>query len=247
MRTFICCVSMLGWSFILHAEINIDSIYVARYTKTLNDSVFVIGDLIHAPEIHFPMSEFQVDSALLLLADFYTRNPFLITELIVHTDSRGDLKPNQELSFRRAHAAVVYLVNNGNNECMLADRMRPVGKGESQLLIAETYIDPFIHDKETVEWLHSINRRTEIKVTGFLGKNFYKNQPKPSSEFDRQHVRNSAYYEDLILIADRALLDGDYHSAFEFYSYAAAVAPANETYAVEQRNKVKAILEEKGY
>lgn len=86
--------------------------------------------------------------------DLMKRYPKLSIELIVHTDTRGDAKRNQELSQERADNAKTYLEYRG----IEPGRIKAVGKGESQ---------PRNHCLEGVpcsEEEHAVNARVEMKV-----------------------------------------------------------------------------------
>lgn len=83
------------------------------------------------------------------------RNPQVGLELRSHTDSRGQDNYNLVLSDERAKAAVSYLVEKGISK----KRFKAEGFGETQLL-NECDDGVKCSDPE-----HSINRRTEIKLT----------------------------------------------------------------------------------
>ncbi len=83
------------------------------------------------------------------------RNPNFGLELRSHTDSRGNDDYNLKLSERRATSAIHYLMEAGFNR----KRFKAVGMGETQLL---NECDDGV---ECSEPEHSINRRTEIKLT----------------------------------------------------------------------------------
>lgn len=230
----------------LRAFLNVDSIFALRYTKTLSDSVFEVGDVIRAPDIQCVLSVdgFKVarDTALWELSQFYLRNPYLVTEIQVHTDARGSDRENLEWSLRCAHCAVSSLLQRYASPFLFAERMVPVGKGETCPLIDLDFITSFAAEPQKQEFLHQLNRRFEIKVTGQLGKSFYENRAEHALRTESLDVRNPAYYEDLIRIADRALLEGNPVLALEYYGYAADLAPVNERYAAEQRDKLKTLL-----
>jgi peptidoglycan-associated lipoprotein len=93
----------------------------------------------------------QLDQLYLLMS----KNPNFKIELFSHTDSRGSEVYNMRLSNGRAHSAVQYLKGKGIAE----SRLVPQGMGESQLIIE-------CADEHTCsEPEHSINRRTEIKLS----------------------------------------------------------------------------------
>ncbi len=92
------------------------------------------------------------DAALVLdsLVTIMNDNPNIYVELGSHTDVRADDAYNLDLSFRRAKAAVQYMINNGID----AMRITAKGYGESELVV---------EDAQTEEE-HQRNRRTEFKV-----------------------------------------------------------------------------------
>lgn len=221
-------------------QLNPDSILSAHYTKTLNDSVFVAGDIIRLPEIRFDLSGHKSfvdsDSSFLIIRDFLHRNPLLLVKLLVHTDTRGTPDVNQRLSLSRARFVCEYLVETFGSDTLFAERLVPTGKGESIPLVSEELINQNKTDQVLFEKLHQLNRRMEFEVIGFLGKNYYLNQR--ASNRRTESYREPVSYDDLVMIADRALLEGDYEKALRYYGLAADIAPVQETFAKEQRNKL---------
>lgn len=115
--------------------------------------------------------------ALDRLVETLNDNPHVTIELASHTDSRGGMAHNLELSQRRAQSVVNYLVENG----IAGDRMVAVGYGKSRpktvderLNEANPFLPPgtvlteeFIQRLPTEqqrEAAHQINRRTEFEV-----------------------------------------------------------------------------------
>ncbi len=111
------------------------------------------------------------------LVETLTDNPNVTIELMSHTDSRGSVEPNIELSQKRAQSVVDYLIQKG----IAADRLSAKGYGKSQpkvvdkkihdlytflpisTVLAEEYINA-LSTSEQQEIAHQINRRTEFKV-----------------------------------------------------------------------------------
>ncbi|MCY7330633.1 MAG: OmpA family protein, partial [Saprospiraceae bacterium] len=88
------------------------------------------------------------------LYELMQRYPQMEIEMIVHTDTRGDTKQNQELTDARAKNAKTYLVYRGINE----KRITAYGKGESE---------PRNQCTEGVECSdeqHAENNRVEVKI-----------------------------------------------------------------------------------
>jgi outer membrane protein OmpA-like peptidoglycan-associated protein/tetratricopeptide (TPR) repeat protein len=81
-------------------------------------------------------------------------NPTIRIELSSHTDSRQTHKYNQDLSDRRAQAAVDYMVTKG------IDRKRLVAKGYGETKLRNRCAD----NVECSEDQHQVNRRTEFKI-----------------------------------------------------------------------------------
>lgn len=99
----------------------------------------------------------ELDKLVKVLKD----NPTLEIELSSHTDCRATAKYNQQLSSKRAEAAVNYIVSQGVN----AKRMIAAGYGESRLVnkcaCEGTQIIQCTEDQ------HQENRRTEFKILKF--------------------------------------------------------------------------------
>ncbi len=92
----------------------------------------------------------ELDNLAKLLKD----NDNLVIELHSHTDSRANKNYNQNLSEKRAKAAVDYLISKG----IPASRLGHKGFGESRLL------NHCKDDVECTEEEHQINRRTEFVI-----------------------------------------------------------------------------------
>jgi outer membrane protein OmpA-like peptidoglycan-associated protein/tetratricopeptide (TPR) repeat protein len=99
------------------------------------------------------------DAALALdkVVEFMQKNPKLTIELGSHTDSRSSDEYNEALSERRANSAVNYIVSKGVEN----SRITAKGYGENKL------INNCSDGVNCAEDLHQLNRRTEIKVTGY--------------------------------------------------------------------------------
>ncbi|HOG19456.1 MAG TPA: OmpA family protein, partial [Salinivirgaceae bacterium] len=112
-------------------------------------------------------------------------NPNITIELSAHTDARGSAEFNKELSQKRAQSVVDFLVLYGID----IERLTAVGYGKerpklitpkeaaefetqpgyeflkSGVILTETYINS-LPLEEMQEIAHSLNRRTEFRVTG---------------------------------------------------------------------------------
>ena len=115
-------------------------------------------------------------NALDSLVTMMNENPSITIELAAHCDYKGNDDYNQRLSQRRAESVVNYLINHG----IKADRLSPVGYGESRPKVvrrrlADTH--KFLNEGDTLteayimklkddeqEICNAINRRTEFRV-----------------------------------------------------------------------------------
>ena len=115
--------------------------------------------------------------ALDSLATLLTENPGVTIELSSHCDYRGRDEYNLRLSQRRAESVVNYLISKG----LQADRLTPVGYGESRPKIVtrrQAEQNPFLQAGDTLtesyilslpdeaqqEICNALNRRTEFRV-----------------------------------------------------------------------------------
>ena len=106
----------------------------------------------------------EVNSAdsLDYLFDLLTRNPTFVIQLESHTDTRGALDYNQDLSQRRAETCVKYLISRGID----TERMKPVGVGENAPLIPDSDINK-LGTEEEKEYAHQKNRRTVFRILSY--------------------------------------------------------------------------------
>ncbi len=145
-----------------------DPSYIKKANKTINDSIFIVGDIIKLPTIlFFPPTEYgevnklTIDS-LNTVGDFLLKYPNLTIELTNHTDFRGSEEYNMRLSQEKARACVNYLTLEKNVD---PTKVTPKGCGEYFLLVDEEEIKKGKTKKEK-ETLHQMNNRTELVVTG---------------------------------------------------------------------------------
>lgn len=117
-----------------------------------NDEVFIIRN------IYYQFDSIAINSIaqgqLEQMGSILKNNPLITIELSSHTDSRGEIDYNLDLSKKRALRAKEYLVSIG----VEASRIQSIGYGEKQLL------NHCADEVECVEELHALNRRTEIKI-----------------------------------------------------------------------------------
>ncbi len=93
------------------------------------------------------MQHKELDKLVNILKD----NPQIVIELSSHTDSRGEVTYNIDLSQRRAESAVNYIISKGISDRRITAR----GYGENRPIVPDA----------TTEEEHQVNRRTEFKVT----------------------------------------------------------------------------------
>ena len=107
----------------------------------------------------FDKADIRPDAAVELdkLVKLLTDNPTVWIELGSHTDSRGNDKYNQQLSQKRAEAAVQYIIDHGIGR----NRITAKGYGESQL------VNGCANGVNCDEAMHQANRRTEFKIVKY--------------------------------------------------------------------------------
>lgn len=115
--------------------------------------------------------------ALDMLVEILNDNPSIVIELGSHTDSRGSLEYNRELSQKRAQSVVNYLIKNG----IPAERLLAKGYAQTEPFVVDEYLsgqydylpvgqqltDDFIStlaDDTQRETANQANRRTEFRV-----------------------------------------------------------------------------------
>jgi len=147
------------------------------------DQVIEIDNIFY----DFAKADLRPESMVSLdkLVETLNDNPNVTIELMSHTDSRGSLEDNLELSQRRAQSVVDYLISKG----IAADRLDAKGYGETVpkmvdqeiareypfLQIGQTLTEEFIEGlpEDQRESAHQVNRRTEFKVlsTDYIPRN----------------------------------------------------------------------------
>ncbi len=228
-------------SFEMSLTEGVQYLYLATCPGYLNYSLELTADsleMVHQHTLQFPLPsislpvlvrnvfyEFdkaditpQSGEALDRLIKLLEENPNITIELSAHCDYRGADDYNLRLSQRRAEAVVQYLKNHG----IAADRLTPVGYGESKPKIVnkrltETY--PFLHENDSLtedyikklpedqqEICNSLNRRTEFRVLRTTYGLFDENgRLKPEAVLEaarrkaqaKKHKEESTSFEDL--------------------------------------------------
>jgi peptidoglycan-associated lipoprotein len=121
-----------------------------------------------------PESKSALDALIKLLVD----NPHVTIELGSHTDRRGSLSYNEDLSQRRAQSVVDYLITGG----IASDRLAAKGYGKTvpklitpklaalhpflpvDTILTEEFINTLSPEEQSTA--DQLNRRTEFQVTG---------------------------------------------------------------------------------
>lgn len=131
-------------------------------SELLIDSI-VVGKTFSLDDVYYDYDRWALRKSsrkeLNKLVDIMNAHPSLTIELASHTDSRGSVDYNQNLSQQRAESCYNYLIENG----ISSDRIFPVGYGESTLL------NECADGISCGESAHQINRRTEFTLLSFEG------------------------------------------------------------------------------
>jgi peptidoglycan-associated lipoprotein len=136
---------------------------------------------IELPNIFYDFDRWELRpesmAALDRLIEVLNDNPTIVIELGAHTDSRGSLDYNYDLSQKRAQSVVNYLIERG----VPTERLRAKGYAQSQPKVVDEqlaqqypflqvgakldqrYIDQ-LSNEEQKETVYQINRRTEFRV-----------------------------------------------------------------------------------
>lgn len=149
---------------------------------------------IRTPEVRYPLDQWTFINepscrsydSLQFLVNLLKQNPTLCIELSSHTDARDTELHNNALSQNRANAVYTYLVDNAG---IAPDRIKPIGKGESepavimingkQQKLDENYINQFKEsNRKEFERLHQINRRTTVRIITDAGSDIPVEYPK---------------------------------------------------------------------
>ncbi|MFN8353379.1 MAG: OmpA family protein [Spirosomataceae bacterium] len=125
-------------------------------TRLQLDQVFRIENIYYDYNQSYirPDAAKELDKLVVILKD----NPGISVELGSHTDSRSSTEYNQQLSQKRAEAAVAYIIEHG----IPSSRITAKGYGESKL------INRCKDGVKCSEAEHQQNRRTEVRITGIV-------------------------------------------------------------------------------
>lgn len=145
---------------------SIAPLYSQKPNKTIHDSVFEVGDIIQLPKIIYCLGrgccgdyEWSSVDSIKITADFINKYSSLVFQIQNHTDLRGSVEGNLNLSQYRARTILK------NLKPLLKDttQLTTIGFGESQPIISQKQIDK-IKNRVKQEELYSINRRTVLVV-----------------------------------------------------------------------------------
>ena len=151
----------------------VSGIDIENVTKQTDGSDFIEGaiamkkiklnDSFKIENIRYDLNKWEIrsDAARELdnLVQILLDNPGIVVELGSHTDCRASDVYNLSLSQKRAEAAVEYIIKRGK---IPQNRITAKGYGETKLL---NKCDDGVACSE-IE--HAMNRRTEIRITGYL-------------------------------------------------------------------------------
>lgn len=146
----------------------LDSIYLNLFSPRLKaiqktQKGLDIGKYYNIGMIYFDLNKYDIreDAAIELnkIIKALNDNPEISIELGSHTDCRGTTISNQKLSQKRAEASVSYIVDKG---FINPNRITSKGYGESKII--NKCIDGVLCTPDE----HSVNRRTEFKITNVV-------------------------------------------------------------------------------
>lgn len=136
---------------------------------------------IEIPNIFYDYDKWELrpesQAALDMMVDIMNDNPTITIELASHTDDRGSLEYNYELSQKRAQSVVNYLIQKGVD----TQRLKAKGYAQTQPKVVDeglatthtflpvgttlnsNYVNT-LQDEQQKETVYQINRRTEFRV-----------------------------------------------------------------------------------
>ncbi len=121
----------------------------------------VMNKAIEIPNIYYDLGKYNIKPTAALELDkvvtLLSENPTIRIELSSHTDARGGAAQNQQLSQKRAEAAVNYIISKG----IAVSRIEAKGYGDTMI---KNHCNKGV---QCSEGDHAVNRRTEIKVISF--------------------------------------------------------------------------------
>ncbi len=116
------------------------------------------GSVILLEQIYYDFNQYIIRKGaardLDALVELMRRYPSMEIEMIAHTDSRGTVPYNLDLSLKRAESARRYLAQQGIDE----NRVKVFGYGESQIR------NRCVDGVDCTDEEHAFNRRTEVRI-----------------------------------------------------------------------------------
>jgi outer membrane protein OmpA-like peptidoglycan-associated protein len=151
----------------------VSGIDIENVTKQTDDTDFVEGaitmkkiklnDSYKIKNIRYAFNKWEISSDAAKELDDLVKiirdNPGIMVELGSHTDARASDNYNLNLSQKRAESAVEYMIKKGK---VPSNRISAKGYGETKLL------NKCGDGMTCSEVEHAMNRRTEIRITGYL-------------------------------------------------------------------------------
>lgn len=133
--------------------------------KSLNDTIFNVGDKILLPSLSFSGQCFcrineNTEDSLILVVNFLKKNPHFKVEFGTHTDTRGSDEFNIAFSNKISENVVSWLINNQGID---SARIIPLGYGESNPLYTEAEINALSSEEEK-EHKRRLNRRHVLTI-----------------------------------------------------------------------------------
>lgn len=158
-------IAVKAEGYLFHSE-NFDIPKGSDYIEVKKDvymKKIEVGESIVLKNIFFDLDKYSLrpesKSELERLTKLMNDNPKLKIEISGHTDSRGSVAHNKELSMNRAKAVVDYLTNAGISK----DRLQFAGYASEKPIVTNAQINAMKTTKEK-EAAHQENRRTEFKI-----------------------------------------------------------------------------------
>ena len=148
-----------GWFFNPHDLLN-DRRWIFQLTcATCQEEIPMPEVLFHNGYSLLVNDSINAKDSLEYLVNLLSENPTVIIEIGNHTDIRGDERPNEMLSRKRAEACLLYLLDRG----IQPDRVVAKGYGETEPIVGDEEISKLATWDER-ENAHRLNERTVFRV-----------------------------------------------------------------------------------
>lgn len=135
-----------------------------RNYKTINDTVFNVGDIIRLPQSEYslchPTLRPSVIDSLRPIAVFIKAHLNIKFEISSYTDSRGSIADNIKFSQGLADNIRGYFIQDFQ---LSKEQLSAKGYGESQPIYTDDAIAK-VKTREEKELMHQENRRIELKI-----------------------------------------------------------------------------------